>query len=247
MKKALTYSICLAILVSQTACLKTRAQLRGDDDDSAQTAKPIPNAVSDVQPQGQYAVDEIKTTMTTLEGRVEDLERTQKDEAAASKSNSTQDTIKKLDARVAELETAQTNMLEAIKKMQDQGPAVDPSTLFDKGKTKFDAEDWNGAIEAFTAFLKNPASKANTKQTEDATFMRGEAYFKNQKYKQAIADYSEFPEKYTKSKHMAEALYKIGISFEALGSEDDAKGFFQLLVDKFPKSSQAKKVKSKLK
>ena len=46
---------------------------------------------------------------------------------------------------------------------------------------------------------------------------------------------------------MPEALYKIGVSFEALGSKDDAKGFYQLLVDKFPKSPQAKKVKSKLK
>jgi TolA-binding protein len=46
---------------------------------------------------------------------------------------------------------------------------------------------------------------------------------------------------------MPEALYKIGVSFEALGSKDDAKGFYQLLIDKFPKSSQAKKVKSKLK
>jgi tol-pal system protein YbgF len=247
MKKVLTASIYLAILLSLNGCLKTRSQLRGDDDDSSsQTAKPIPNTPQDVQPQGQYAVDEIKTTMTTLEGRVEDLERAQKDQAAASKDTTTSDQLKKLDARITELETAQTNMLEAIKKMQDQGPAVDPASLFDSGKAKFDAEDWNGAIDAFSAFMKNPAAK-NSKQMEDATFMRGESYFKNQKYKQAIADYSEFPEKYTKSKHMPEALYKIGISFEALGSEDDAKGFFQLLVDKFPKSTQAKKVKSKLK
>lgn len=247
MKKVLTTSICLAVLLSQSACLKTRSQLRGDDDDSAQTAKPIPNTPQEVQPQGGYAMDELKTSMTTLEGRVEDLERAQKDQAAAAKDTTTQDALKKLDARITELETAQANMLEAIKKMQDQGPAVDPASLFDKGKAKFDAEDWDGAIEAFTSFLKNPASKQNAKQTEDATFMRAESFFKNQKYKQAIADYSEFPEKYTKSKHMPEALYKIGISFEALGSEDDAKGFFQLLVDKFPKSSQAKKVKSKLK
>jgi TolA-binding protein len=248
MKKVLTASVCLAILLSQSACLKTRSQLRGDDDDSSsQTAKPIPNTPQDVQPQGQYAVDEIKTTMTTLEGRVEDLERANKDQAASAKDNTTSEQLKKLDARIAELEAAQTNMLEAIKKMQDQGPAVDPTSLFNSGKAKFDAEDWDGAIEAFNGFLKNPASKQNAKATEDATFMRAECFFKNQKYKQAIADYSEFPEKYTKSKHMPEALYKIGISFEALGSEDDAKGFFQLLVDKFPKSTQAKKVKSKLK
>jgi TolA-binding protein len=148
---------------------------------------------------------------------------------------------------VTELETAQANMLEAMKKMQEEGIAEDPSELYNKGKAEFDAENWDGAIEDLNNYFKNPKAKEDKKNREDATFYRAESYFKLQKYKLAIADYSEFPEKYTKSKHMPEALYKIGVSFEALGSKDDAKGFYQLLVDKFPKSPQAKKVKSKLK
>ena len=44
-----------------------------------------PNAVQDVQPQGLYAIDEIKQQMTILQGRIEDLERAQKDQATASK------------------------------------------------------------------------------------------------------------------------------------------------------------------
>jgi TolA-binding protein len=244
-----TAPLCLAILFSLTGCLKTRAELRGDtpDSDTPQTTKPVSNPVSDVQPQGQYAMDEIKQEMVRLEGRIEDLEHAQKDQAAAQKDTTAQDAQKKLEQRITDLETAQTNMLEAINKMQQDGLAEDPSDLFKRAKAEFDAENWDGAIGDFNKFFKNPKAKEDPKDLEDATFLRGESYFKLQKYKLAIADYSEFPEKYTKSKHMPEALYKIGVSFEALGSKDDAKGFYQLLVDKFPKSSQAKKVKSKLK
>jgi TolA-binding protein len=242
--KVLAY---LTLIFSLSSCLKTRAELRGDTPDSDQTAAaPRPNPVQDVQPQGSYAIDEIKQQMTMLQGRIEDLERAQKDQATSKKDTSAQDNEKKLEQRVTDLETAQANMLEAMKKMQEDGVAEDPSEIYNKGKAEFDAENWDGAIEDFNKYFKNPKVKEDAHR-EDATFYRAECYFKDQKYKLAIADYSEFPEKYTKSKHMPEALYKIGVSFEALGSKDDAKGFYQLLVDKFPKSPQAKKVKSKLK
>ncbi len=241
MKKLLISGISLALLLSISGCLKTRAQLKEDQpDDAPQTAQPKANPVQDVQPQGQYAMDEVKAEITRLNGRIEDMERAQKDAAAAQPSA---DQSKKLEQRVTELETAQANMLEAIKKLQDTSPAANPTDLFDKGQKSFEHENWDGAIESLSGYLKG------TKLTnaEEAYWMRGESYYHLEKYKLAIADYSEFPEKYTKSKHMAEALYKIGTSFEALGSPDDAKGFYQLLVDKFPKSPYAKKVKGKLK
>ncbi len=231
----------LTLLLSLSGCLKTRAQLKEDSDDqsTAPAAASKPNAVQDVQPQGGYAMDEMKAEMTRMNGRIEDLERAQKD---ANKPGA-DEALKKLEGRVTELEQAQVNVLEAIKKLQDTSPAADPTALFEKGEQEFGHENWDGTIDPLSSYLKSPKPK----NAEDAYFMRAEAYYHLEKYKLAIADYSEFPEKYTKSKHMAEALYKIGISFEALGSPDDAKGFYQLLVDKFPKSSQAKKAKSKLK
>ena len=44
-----------------------------------------------------------------------------------------------------------------------------------------------------------------------------------------------------------DALLKIGQSFEALGMKEDAKGFYQELTDKFPKSPEAAKAKKKVK
>ncbi len=54
-------------------------------------------------------------------------------------------------------------------------------------------------------------------------------------------------EKFPKSKRVPVTLLKIAQSFEALGMADDARGFYQELVEKFPKSSEAKKAKARLK
>jgi TolA-binding protein len=167
--KVLAY---LTLALSLSSCLKTRAELRGDTPDSEPApaqAAPRANSVQDVQPQGSYAIDEIKQQMTTLQGRIEDLERAQKD---TKKDSSAQDNEKKLEQRVGELETAQTNMLEAMKKMQEDGVAEDPSEIYNKGKAEFDAENWDGAIEDLNKFFKNPKAKEDKKDLEDATFYR---------------------------------------------------------------------------
>lgn len=246
--RSLTVAATLGLLLSQTACLKTRAQLKEDgntaDDQSASVGAPTPvkQAPQDVQPQGGYAIDEMKGEMTRLTGRVEDIERSQKQQAS-NPANPTKEDLKKMEDRIVELEQAQANMLEAIKKLQDSPPvAADPAELLQKGKNQMEAGNYEGAVETFNACVK----AAKGKKAEDCTFNRAESYYALKEYKKAIVDYSKFPEKYTRSAYMPKALYKIGQSFDALGMKEDAKGFYQELVEKHPKSPEAKKARSKL-
>src|SRR3954470_13531936 len=101
--------------VSLSGCLKTRAELREEHKDGTATAG-TPAQVKDVEPQGVYALDEVKGEMTRLNGRIEDLERSAKDSHGNQPSK---EDLKKLETRITELEQAQASMLEAIKKMQD--------------------------------------------------------------------------------------------------------------------------------
>jgi len=231
----------LALAMLATGCLKTRAQLKDDDDRDA--GKPMPAQVQDVEPKGQYVIDEMKAEITRLTGRIEDLERNLKqDEKKATGAN--REEIKKLETRLIELEQAQAAMLEAIKKLeQSAATQADPSEHLEKGKAQFKSENYEGAIESLNAYLKSPKAK----KVEDATFLRAEAYYKAKQYKKAIVDYSKFPEKFTKSDYMPVALYKIGLSFDALNMHEDAKGFYQELIEKFPKSPEAKKARKKVK
>jgi TolA-binding protein len=238
-KSLIQSAIVVGLMLSLSGCLKTRAQLKDSDDEDAQ---PRPAQVQDVQPQGQYVIDEVKSEITRLTGRLEDLERANR-ERDAQGANTQKEELKKLEARLAETEQAQAQMIDAIKKMQATQPVAEQPELFEKAKAEQQAGNHEAAVESFSQYLKT--SKA--KHTEEATFLRGESFFALKQYKKAIMDFSKFPEKYSKSRRMAAALMRIAASFEALGMAEDAKGFYQELVDKFPKTAEGKKAKAKLK
>jgi tol-pal system protein YbgF len=238
----------LALLVlcsiSATSCLKTRAQVREEESNTPSTdmqnkSAGIPAQVKDVDDHGSYALDEIKGELTRLNGRVEDLEHNSQNQ----NGQPTKEDLKKLESRIVELEQAQANMLEAIKKLQE-APAANPDPLdaLEAGKKSFNNKNYDAAIEQLTNYLKAPKGK----HSEEATYLRGESYFQLKQYKKAIVDFSKFPEQFTHSKLMPQALFRIGQSFDALGMKEDAAGFYQELVEKFPKSSEAKKARARI-
>ena len=225
--------------LSSFSCLKTRAQIRGDDESNY--SKPTKVKIEDAQPSGGYALDEIKSELVRQTGRIEDLERSTKQQQSAP-DRASKDELKKLETRIIELEQAQSSMLEAIKKVQDRMPVPESPEVFDKAKKEYENSDYSPAIENFTQYLRAPKPK----HLEEATFLRAESYYALKQYKKAIVDYSKFPESFNKSKRMPVALYRIGQSFDALGSREDAKAFYQLLLDKYPKASESKKARAKL-
>lgn len=240
MKKRSVGLIAVFLMFGLSACLKTRAQLR---DEGEEPHKPVSvQPVQEVRPQEHYVVDELKSEMTQLAGRVEDLERAQK-ESAAQSSVTEKEELKKIEARLLQLEEEQATLLEDLKKIQESSALGDPIEIYKKGKTQFGAEQYELAAETFGHYLKIP----KVKNAQDAIFFRGESYFHLKQYKKAIVEYSKFPEKFPHSTHMAEALLKIGNSFDALGMKEDAKGFYQELLDKYPKSLEAKKARKRVK
>jgi tol-pal system protein YbgF len=196
----------------------------------------------EVQPQCQYVIDEIKTEITQLTGRVEDLERSQKEMSSKSNAGNSEE-LKKLEERVAQLEQMLAKLQESIGKVQESAALKDPNEVFNQAKAQYDKGEFEAAADGFGTYLKIP----KVKRAEEATFLRGESYFKIKQYKKAIVEYSKISEKYTRSTRVPEALYKIGMSFEALGMSEDAKGFYQELVEKYPKSPEAKKARKKVK
>lgn len=230
-------SLLVAALFLTSSCLKTRAQLKGERSEDEEDRRPQPAQVQNVEPQGGYALDEVKSEITRLTGRIEDLERAQK-LGASQATGAQKEETRKLETRIAELESAQANLIEAVKKLEQGGGGADPSALLEKAKKQYQEQEFEEAIESFDSYLKSPKAK----KTEEATFLRAESYFQLKQYKKAIVDYSKFPEKYTRSERMPAVLYRIGQSFDALGMKEDAQGFYQELKEKFPKSAEAKRL-----
>jgi len=226
-------------LVLLSGCLKTRSQLKGEEDETPSAA-----AAPAQPPPGQYAVDEIKSEMTRLIGRVEDLERSNKREESGGQTAKAEE-LKKLEERIAQLEQTQMQMIEAIKKIEGGVARTDnPDELFISGVKNFKSGRYDNAIKSFAAYLETPKPKNQV----EATFFRGEAYFELKQYKKAIVDYSKFAEKKMgQSSYVPKALYKLGMSFEGLGRKEDARAFFDELIDSYPKSKEAKKAKARIK
>ncbi len=244
--------ICV-IAALNSGCLKSRAQLRDEGGSQAQAdpgAEKEPTVIAKKgapgEPSGEvkgdsYVLDEIKQEITRLTGRIEDLERKlQADNSGQSKSS---EEFKKFEARVVEIEQAQVQLIEQLKKLQLNVPPPDQGEKFEKAKAQYAKNDFESAIDSFSAYLKDPG----TKNAAEATYLRGDSYFQTKQYKKAIADFAQFPEKWAKSPRTPEALYRIGLSFLAIDAKEDAKAFFQELVDKYPKSPLAAKARAKLK
>lgn len=251
-KTRLAASGLFILLTIQVGCLRTRAQMKEDQPPYAERTeelKPVPaDAIEEIQPGGGYVFEELKDEMTRLAGRIEDLERAEKarstQQSSAARSVSTED-FTHLEERLVSLE----KRMEALQSSRSEvsvaaPPAVTkPEEVFHQAKELFDDGNYQEAEEKLSLYLKVP----KIKKFQEALFLKGECLYRLKEYKKAVVEYSRFPEKYPQSSHMPEALYKIALSFDALGMKDDAQGFYQELVEKFPKSQQAIKARKKLK
>lgn len=228
------YLSCLILIALIPACVTTRSQM-------AEPEAPAPVVTStqmerSPQRSSSYGLEEIKSNLAQLTGRLEELEmRFNKSlEKTFEKSENYQSILSRLE--VIEKKLAEPPP------PPPAPPAPEPKDLLKNAKHSFEEGNFENALESLNEYLK--ASKPAA--LEEATFLRGETYFKLKKFKKAIVDYSRFPEKFPKSTYHPKALLKIGESFEELGLKDEAKAFFSDLVEKFPKSSEAKAAKKKI-
>ncbi len=120
-------------------------------------------------------------------------------------------------------------------------------------KKFFDDKQFADSAEAFDLFL----TKHQGELVDNAAFWKAESYYqlgtaasdkgaKEKAYKQAILSYQRVLETPESAKADG-ALFKIGLSFEQLGFEDEARVFYEELIAKHPKSPLVAEGKKRLK
>ena len=233
------YTTVFILAVFTCGCLKTRAQLKDDDrGDVVQASGPI--KVDDTKAQ-LYAVEEMKSEISRIAGRVEDIEKERRDESE-SKERVTREDLRKLDDRLSEFEKAQSQIIVELKRLDSGLSQVDQVDVFEKGKKQYKSGDFDDALKTLSQYLRAP----NGKFMDEAHFLRGEIYYEMQDCRKAITEYTPFQEKFRSSKLAPKAIFRIGLCFESMGMKNDAKLFFQELVDHFPKTAEGKSAQKKL-
>ncbi|MBI5496769.1 MAG: tol-pal system protein YbgF [Deltaproteobacteria bacterium] len=116
--------------------------------------------------------------------------------------------------------------------------------LYDFAKKAFDDGDPALAREGFEKFIK--AFPKDKDLLDNAYFWAGETHYAQKAYDKAILSYQKVITDFPKSEKADAALFKMGLSFSALTYDDDARVFFEELLQKHPKSPLAKDAKAKL-
>lgn len=203
----------------------------------------VPPSVAEVRPPmalpekradlTQMNEDELRAELARTSGHLEEIEHEKQEKERAQEEE-----LKKATGRIAELE-------KQLKDLSPDTPVVPAgNTPFSAGKDAFAEGRFDEAIAHFTTVL---ASQEAGKDLEEATYLRGEAYFKKVQYNKAIVDFSHFPEKYPKSNLHPKALLRIAECFELMGRKEDAKAFYSELLEKFPKTAEGKLARKRLK
>lgn len=124
---------------------------------------------------------------------------------------------------------------EELKKLEAQVAALSEEV------TKLKAE---GAGKSSSG---DKAEKGTGKKNSKTAYDEGEQLFSQKKFKEAILAYQKYRDNNPKGKLYADATYKMGVCFQEVGLKDEAKVFFEEVVNKYAGSKESKKAAFRLK
>jgi len=238
-----------------SGCLKTRNDLKNDNGDS-NSAQATPTEVQ----ANSKAVDDMRTEIQQLASRIDELQKQNENlNKDLTKKTAQIQEVDQLKLKISELESSQAALIEEVRKKEKDSQKItsekestndkgaeksgDGEDLFQTARSAYISKKYDTAIENFREYLK----VLKAKWADEAHFLKGESHFQLKQFKKAIIEYSAVTEKFPKSKRAPYSLLKIGMSFEALGMKADAKSFYQEILEKYPKSPEAKRASVKLK
>ena len=174
--------------------------------------------------------DELEQESARLTGLV--MEAKRYTDEVYSQSQRFEKRIEDLEARLAELE-GRTVAPTQVKT---------PEALYDEGMQAYKANKYDKAREIFRKLvIKYPGHD----RADDAQYKRGEAYFVQADYKSSVQEYQAVFDKFKSSPLADDALFRAGEAAEKLKWCTDARAYFGLLRQRYPKSSMVNKAKKR--
>lgn len=235
--KQLVLLILASALTGGCVALKTRSELRGEGSPEAsrQAARAKGEAPKEFKEPKAAAVaariEDYDDQFRQLNGRVDTIENQMNQINAASEGEkkSVTDMAKYADQKFVAYEEELRKMEAKIASLEQELATVKAAKV--ESKPTPSAGSIAGAI----------SGKGKTPYDE------GEDLFNAKKWKEAIVAYQKYRDTYPKGKMYADSTYKIGVAFQELKMNEEAKAFFDEVVSKFPKSKEAKKAAFRMK
>lgn len=175
-------------------------------------------------------VDELEREGSELRGLVMEAKRLTDGVVASVKEQS--ERIDALEKRLGELETR-----------VNSEPPKSPDQMFAEAKVVFDSKNYARAADMFKEIV---VRYSTSDIAPEAQYYRGEAAFRSEDFKSAIGEFQKVFDKYPDSRRADEALFRAGESAEGLKWCTDARAYYGVLVQRYPKSSLVARAKKKI-
>lgn len=137
----------------------------------------------------------------------------------------------------APADTSQPAAAEAAPPLQEPGVSTaEDGPAYASAKARYDSEDYQGAIAAFTEFLASyPASSHRDK----AQFWIGKSLLNQSEYSRAIEAFETVRRDYSDSTYMAWTLHNQAVAHYKLGEKETAVALMEEVVASYPTTTAA--------
>lgn len=232
--KRLVSLVVISLLGFSVGC-RTKSELRREQE--LEKLKTEVKEARDVKVDVETTIEELRAEIARLSGLVEQQ---------ASQLNNISDEMKSqmgtLTSRAQAIEQKQSQaQQQAAIEVDRQTAAETKRNSYEVGKSLFEEAKYEQAVEVLRAVTSNPASADEAKK---AQFLLGDACFGAKDYASAALEFAEFRKSYPKDPLVPNAIYKQATSFKNMGKKQEAKLFFQDLIDRYPTSSFSARAKS---
>jgi tol-pal system protein YbgF len=256
--------LALALLGAVAGCIPTQRQLRMEQDLEemkrrlAQTERSVValrgdrsdktseglETLSRQQADLQAGLDTLRVEFQSVNGRLEDMTKAGtriRDDLSlvqddlSLKVTAMEDRLEKLEAAAA---------AQPVSSQAAAAPAETPESLYEGALERIQKEgDFAKGRERMETFLKRYPEH---ELAVNAMYWIGESFYGEKKYENAILQFQDVIQKHADHPKVAAALLKQGLAFRALGDDKNARVILQQVIERFPKSEEAKKAKEKL-
>jgi len=205
--------------------------------------------------------DRVKTDQLAATTRLDDervelqriASRQDAQERAMEETRGNADRMKEIEKRLAALEEriAKLAAAPAAAAPQVAGPAPEsprawrsPEEMYEVAVGEVKGGNPKKGRETLTDFV---AKYPGHKLIPNALYWKGEAFYAEKDYDNAILTFQDVVDKYPRGEKAPDAMYKQGLSFLSLKDRNNARTLFDLVQKKYPKSKAAGMAKKKLK
>ena len=235
-----TKLIPVSLMLLLSGCVFNSGQVKQEQESPTAVA---PTAISALQvacANNAQSIEELKLENAKIKGELEKLSHLleQRDEAKVEDVSVTTQTpattpTTAVAASAVVAATAETKKAET----------TDVDELYKLARKNHEQKNYTEAEKYYTAML----GSKSTWFDEKARYFLGKMYSDAGDNKKAIITFQDFVDKYPKSKNVANAVYAQAECFIALNQKQEAVVFLKDIVQRFPKTTEAKLAKQRLK